>query len=130
MKKFKLFLEEVQNINSDKEVRLKGYQDKINYYNSNKGKFVSILASKKPEVWEDEANKIINGNKYLGKQWKINKIEHKIKEDEDRIKSGELTNDEIKKITQDIADNKKEVNTFKQESLQEIQQDLSDIQSL
>lgn len=129
MKKFKLFLEEVQNINSDKEVRLKDYQDKVAYYNINKSKFIPIFA-KKPEVWEDEANKIIKGNKYLGDKWKIDKMEHKIKEDEDKIKSGELTDEEEKKIAKDIADNKKELNTYKQESYREMQQDLRDIQNL
>lgn len=130
MKNFKLFLEEVQNVNSDKEVRLKDYQDKIAYYNSNKNKFVGILSTKKPEVWEAEANKIINGNKYLGDKWKIDKMDFTIKQDEDKLKSNELTAEEEKKIALDIANNKKELGKFKQDSLKEIQTDLRNLQSL
>jgi hypothetical protein len=130
MKNFKLFLEEVKNINSDKEVRLKDYQDKINYYNSNKNKFLGILSTKKQEIWEDEANKIINGNKYLGDKWKIDKMDFTIKQDEAKIKSNELTAEEEKKIALDIANHKKELNKLKQESLREIQDDLKNLQSL
>jgi len=130
MKKFQLFLEEVKNINSDKEVRLKDYQDKINYYNSNKGKFTGILTTKKQPVWEDEANKIINGNKYLADMWKIGKMDFTIKQDMDKIKTNELSTEEEKKISLDIALHQKELNKMKQDSLKEIRQDLIDLQKL
>ena len=130
MKNFKLFLEEVQNINSDKEVKLKDYQDKINYYNNNKNKFAGILSTKKQEMWEDEANKVINGNKYLGDKWKIDKMDFTIKQDEAKIKTNELSDEEEKKVALDIANHKKELNKFKQDSLKEIQDDLKNLQSL
>lgn len=126
MKNFKLFLEEVQNINSDKEVRLKDYQDKINYYNNNKNKFLGILTTKKQDQWEKEANKVINGNKYLGDKWKIDKMDFTIKQDEAKIKTNELTTEEEK----NIANHKKELNKLRQESLKEIQEDLKNLQSL
>lgn len=130
MKKFQLFLEEVKNINSDKEVRLKDYQDKILYYNNNKNKFLGILTTKKQPTWEEEANKIINGNKYLADKWKIDKMDFTIKQDEDKIKSNELSEEEEKKITLDIANHHKELNKMRQDSLKEIHQDLIDLQKL
>jgi len=129
MKTYKQILEEVKNINSDKEVKLKDYQTKLAYYNSNKGKFIGILTSKKPETWEIEANKIINGNTYLGDKWSVDKMEYTIKQDEDKIKSNELTNEEEKKIQTDITRHKQELNKLKQETSQKIQADLRDIQA-
>jgi hypothetical protein len=130
MKKFKMFLEEVQNMNSDKEVKLKDYQDKLAYYNNNKNKFLSILTTKKQETWELEASKIIQGNKYLGDKWKIDKMDFTIKKDEERVKSNEMTTEEEKKILTDVANHKKELNKLRQESAREIQNDLKDIQNL
>lgn len=127
--KYTLFLEEVQNINSDKEVKLKDYQDELEYYNANKSKFLSILTTKAQDVWEKEANKIINGNSYLGSKWKIDKMTYSIKKDEDKIKSNELTDDEVKQVQQDIIENKKELSKLKQETEKKIREDLHDIQT-
>ncbi len=130
MKNYKLFLEEVQNINSDKEVKLKDYQDKIEYYNQNKGKFVSILTTRPEDKWELESNKIINGNIYLGTKWKIDKMTYLIKKDEDKIKTNELTNDEEKQVQIDINNNKKELQVIKQNFDKKIREDLIDLQRL
>lgn len=130
MKNYKLFLEEVQNINSDKEVKLKDYQDKIEYYNQNKGKFVSILTTRPEDKWELESNKIINGNIYLGTKWKIDKMTYMIKKDEDKIKTNELTTDEEKQVQIDINNNKKELQIIKQNFDKKIREDLIDLQRL
>lgn len=130
MKNYKLFLEEVQNINSDKEVKLKDYQDKIEYYNQNKGKFVSILTTRPEDKWELESNKIINGNIYLGTKWKIDKMTYLIKKDEDKIKTNELTTDEEKQVQIDINNNKKELQVIKQNFDKKIREDLIDLQRL
>lgn len=130
MKNYKLFLEEVQNINSDKEVKLKDYQDKIEYYNQNKGKFVSILTTRPEDKWELESNKIINGNIYLGTKWKIDKMTYMIKKDEDKIKTNELTTDEEKQVQIDINNNKKELQVIKQNFDKKIREDLIDLQRL
>lgn len=130
MKNYKLFLEEVQNINSDKEVKLKDYQDKIEYYNQNKGKFVSILTTRPEDKWELESNKIINGNIYLGTKWKIDKMDYLIKKDENKIKTNELTTDEEKQVQIDINNNKKELQDIKQNFDKKIREDLIDLQRL
>lgn len=130
MKNYKLFLEEVQNINSDKEVKLKDYQDKIEYYNQNKGKFVSILTTRPEDKWELESNKIINGNIYLDTKWKIDKMTYMIKKDEDKIKTNELTTDEEKQVQIDINNNKKELQVIKQNFDKKIREDLIDLQRL
>ena len=125
--KFKLFLEEVQTMNSDKEVRLKDYQEKINYYNNNKNKFNSIL-SKEQEKWEEEAQKIINGNIYLGKYWKLSKIEKNIKNDQEKVNSQEISLEEKQQIQKDIQDNNKKLTEIKKEIENKIKEDLKDIQ--
>lgn len=127
MRTYKKILEEVQNMNSDKEVQLKGYQDKLDYYNTNKDKFKAILA--KPfETWEAEAAKIIDGNEYLGDKWKADKMENTLKQNEDKLKSGEMSQEEIKKINLDITTNKQELNKLKQDTAKKIQTDLIAIQ--
>lgn len=130
MKNYKLFLEEVQNINSDKEVKLKDYQDKLEYYNQNKDKFTSILTTRPEDKWELESNKIINGNIYLGTKWKIDKMDYLIKKDEDKIKTNELTTDEEKQVQIDINNNKKELQDIKQNFDKKIREDLIDLQRL
>lgn len=130
MKNYKLFLEEVQNINSDKEVKLKDYQDKLEYYNQNKDKFTSILTTRPEDKWELESNKIINGNIYLGTKWKIDKMDYLIKKDENKIKTNELTTDEEKQVQIDINNNKKELQDIKQNFDKKIREDLIDLQRL
>lgn len=125
--KFKFFLEQVQTTNSDKEVSLKDYQEKINYYNSNKGKFSSIL-SKEQTAWEVDAEKIINGNIYLGKYWKLMKIEKTIKNDEEKLNSQEITAEEKKEVQTNIQDNKRKLGEIKKELDDKIKEDLKNIQ--
>lgn len=115
------------NMNSDKEVKLKDYQDKVNKYNSDKNKFKSIF-TKKPEIWEVEAEKIIKDNIYLGGAWKLSKMQHQLDTDNEKIKSGDLTQEEIKEIQDKIKKNQLELNKEKQELLKKIKEDLVDIQ--
>lgn len=127
-KKYELFLEDVDNVNSEKEVKLKDYKDKINLYNSNKNKFKSIF-SKDSGVWEEEANKIINGNIYLSAAWKIAKAENNISETEEKIRSGELSKEEIKDLQDKLKIYKTELSKDNQEILKKIKEDLYKIQT-
>lgn len=92
----KEFVDPNATINSDKETKLKNYQDKLKEYNSNKTKLAGILLSTKLEQQEIVANKIINGNPYLGTAWKLAKIENAIKMGQDKINKKDITSDEIK----------------------------------
>lgn len=127
MRTYKQILEEVQNMNSDKEVKLKSYQKNIDDYNAKKNNFETILV-KPVETWEAEAAKIIDGNSYLGDAWSIAKMENTVLKDEDKVKSGEMSQEEIKKINLDITNHKTELNKLKQEIAKKIQTDLVNIQ--
>ncbi|TXG83604.1 MAG: hypothetical protein E6R13_03775 [Spirochaetes bacterium] len=122
--------EDLQDINSDKEVKLKNYQDQMAKYNANKGKFMSILLTKKQEQWEQAANLIIAGNIYLGLKWKLDKMEHQIKQDEERLKSTEITKEEKADIQKNVLENKKKFAEQKKEMDLKIRQDLQKIQTL
>ena len=130
MMKYGKYLEAVQNMNSDKEVKIRDYQEKLKYYNANKDKFTAILANSTEDKWEDLANKIIRGNIYLGAKWKLDKIAFVIKRDEDKTRTNELSKDEEKKLQQDINDNKKTLSTSKQELTKKIANDLLQLQRL
>ena len=69
-----LFEADEVNMNSPKETQLKAHEALVSEYNSKKNSLNSIT-DKDRESWEDEAKKIINGNKYLAMYWKIAKIE-------------------------------------------------------
>lgn len=127
---FKAFLEDVQNgtMNSDKEVKLEDYKDKVDKYNADKSKFMPILNGKKQDVWEEEANKIIDGNPYLGAQWKIDKMEHSIKDNDAKVKSGDLSKEEMDKIKLQVKEDQAALNKLKQEISKKIRMDLHDIQ--
>jgi hypothetical protein len=128
--KFKLLEDAESNtINSDKEVKLKDYQEKINKYNSDKLKFKSIFI-KDPKFWEDLANKIIDSNTYLGGAWKLAKMQHTLDEFNEKIKSGEMSQEEIKDIQLKIKTQTLELNKEKNELLKKIKDDLIDIQHL
>jgi hypothetical protein len=129
-KGFKLFLEEVQNINSDKEVKLKDYKDKLDKYNAEKSKLQSIVNTKPQESWEEEATKVINGNPYLGIQWKLDKITHTVKQNEESIKRGELSQEESNKVKETIKEDQNELNNIKQELAKKIKDDLTNIQTM
>lgn len=127
----KLLLEEVsQEVNSDKEVKLKDYQKTVQEYNANKEKFKSLLISKTEDKWEEEAEKIINGNTYLGLQWKLAKVERNINVDEEKIKNSELTEEEKKEIQTRINDNKKQLSEEKNELSKQIRTDLAEINAM
>lgn len=133
LKGFKFYLESVQNdvINSDKEVLLKQYQAEIAYYNQHKNAFKSILATKKDDQLELEAEKIINGNKYLGKKWKLDKIAYFIEQDTIKTRDvANLTKEEIKEVQDRITKNNAELNIHNQELNTLIHKDLSAINAL
>lgn len=127
-KKYELFLEDVNNSNSEKEVRLKDYKNKINSYNSNKNKFKSIL-TKDVSVWEEEASKIIDGNVYLSSEWKIAKAQKHITDIETEIRSGELSKEEIKDNQNKLKELKSELSKDQQDLQKHIKDDLHKIQT-
>ncbi len=101
-KKFELFLEEVNTQNSSKEIKLKDYQDKVNNYNSKKNSFKPILVNKEQKDWEELASKIIKGNVYLGSAWKIAKITKQVEDATEKIKSGDMSSEEVKELQEKI----------------------------
>jgi hypothetical protein len=127
---FRLFLEEVQNQNSDKEVRLRDHQEKLDEYNSKKGQLQSIINGRKPEQWEEEAAKVIDGNPYLGFQWKINKIEYEIKSNEEKVRAGNISQEEAAKIKDKIKADTAELNKARSEVTKKINDDLADIKTM
>lgn len=101
-KKFELFLEEVNTQNSNKEIKLKDYQEKLNAYNAKKNNFKPILINKEQKDWEALAAKIINGNVYLGAAWKLAKINKQIEDATEKIKSGNMSDLEVKELQDKI----------------------------
>ena len=105
-------------LNSDKDVMLKDYQDKLNYYNSNKNKFKGILTSQTTDKWEQLAALIIKDNIYLGGKWKLDKIQNRIDINKKELTDATLTAEEKTDINKDIADDTKK--------LADAQKDLTD----
>lgn len=127
-KSFELFLEEVSTTtNTDKETKLKDYTDKVNNYNAKKNNFKNIL-TKDQKVWEEEASKIIDGNIYLGAAWKIAKINKQIEEKNDKIKSGDLTQEEVRETQEKIKEYQKDLNDAQNDVKNKIRDDLKNIQ--
>lgn len=129
MKTFKMILENVQTMNSDKEVKLNDYKDKLKNYNSNKSKLISVL-TRPTEQWEIEAGKIIKDNIYLGGQWKYDKMNFKITDDTKKLQGNELTQDEKNNLQKDININKQELVKIKQTLDTQIKDDLIALQKL
>jgi hypothetical protein len=130
MKTFEQILEEVKNINSDKETRIQDYQDKLAYFNSNKTKFMSILTTRPQPQWETEANKIIKGNVYLGKKWTADKLQYSIDQDTLKVNGNEMSADEKKQITLNIAANKLLLNKEKIDLDRQTKEDLQKLNEL
>lgn len=130
VRSFEEILEAIQSMNSEKETKLKDYQDKVNYYNSNKNKFMSILRSKKQDIWEAEANKIIKGNVYLSKKWSLDKLQFSIEEDTKRMNSADYSADEEKEMKLKMDKNKLEFNKDKAALDKQIKDDLKALQAL
>jgi hypothetical protein len=121
--------ENIEELNSNKEVKLKAYQEIIKNYNSRKESLKNIF-SKSQDKWEEEAEKIIEGNVYLGLFWKLTKLTKIINDDEEKLKNSELTDIEKKEIQTRINDNKKKLSDDQNELNKQIREDLSDIQRL
>jgi hypothetical protein len=130
MKNFKMYLEAVQIMNTDKETKITGYQNKLKDYNDNKSKFDAIISTKKQDQWEVEAAKLINGNDYLATAWKLAKMNSTLKTDTAKLSSPDVSADEKKQIQIDVNKNKQELAKEQQELNTKIQQDLRTLQQL
>lgn len=91
-------------MNGEKEIQMKKYEDELTYYNANKEKFKSIF-TKAMEQWEIDANKIINGNEYLGLKWRMDKINKEIDTQTEKLKE-ELSEEDKAAIQETIKTNK------------------------
>lgn len=116
------------DLNSDKSVKLKAYQDDLKYYNTNKNKFDPILTLDE-EKQEEAANKLINGNAYLGIAWKMAKLEHGIEKAEEDIR-GELTEEEKAEINNTNTENKNKLRELQYDLQKMIKKDLETIKKL
>lgn len=116
-------------LNSDKNTSLTEYENDLKYYNLNKAKLIPILLK---DVTQQEvlANKLINGNIFLGIQWKFNKLDQVIKKDEDKLKSDQISDEEKKQVQTDIADNKNKLILLKKELDEKIKGDLNTIKTM
>ena len=130
VKSFEKILELVQTMNSDKETKLKDYQNKINYYKTNSTKFMAILKGKKPDQWELEANKIIKGNVYLAKKWALDKLQFSIDQNVLKIKSAEMSDEEEKNLNNSLIKDRLTLQKNKQALDKQIHDDLTHIQTL
>lgn len=117
-------------LNSDKTTKLTGYENDMGYYNANKGKL--LLLSQKPAdaKTEQDANKLINGNIYLGLAWKLYKMETTLKADEDKLGSNEISQPEKSQIQTNVNVNKQELNKVKKELDDKIRNDLGQIKKM
>jgi len=115
-------------MNGEKEINLKKYEDEIAYYNSNKEKFKSIF-TKAQEKWEEDANKIINGNKYLGLKWKMDKINQDILVQTEKLKS-EISEEDKSEIQNTIKDSKDKLLEVQYELNKSIKTDLETLKKL
>ena len=126
-KTFEMFLEEVKVVNSDKEIKLKDYQDKIKAYNDNKEKFKPIFA-KNQATWEDEAAKIINNNKYLGHVWDQAKAQNDIDVMTAKVASGDLSPEENTDMKTKIKTSQDALKKDQANLDKEVKDDLTNIQ--
>lgn len=117
-------------LNSDKTTQLTGYENDMGYYNSNKGKLLLLSQKAVDEKTEQEANKIINGNIYLGIAWKMYKMETALKGDEDKLGSNEISQPEKAQIQTNVNTNKQELNKVKKELDDKIRLDLGQIKKM
>ena len=124
--KFKLLTE----ILSDKTVKLDAYKSTIDYYNSNKTKFITMLRASdnmSDDAIDEKAKEIIKGNPYLNMQYKIDKVIYQIERSTKRLSSNDVSDLEKKSIQENIATSNKQLNELKAELNKKIKDDLSDI---
>lgn len=131
MKNFEHFLNKINEevFNTEKETKLKSYEQKVQEYNAKKTKFTNIFTNDETR-WEELAEKIIDGNTYLSSAWKIEKIKHNITKLEDKLRSAELTDDEKSGVEEQLKDNKDQIKKQQKELDEKIRLDLNDINSL
>lgn len=136
MKNFNYYLKKVkeQKINEDifnteKQTKLDNHQQTVQEFNAKKNSFQRIF-SQPQERWEDEANKIIDGNIYLQKQWQLSKIENDIRNIEDQLRKSELTKEEKDNLQERLNDNNKKLQETKKDLDNKIRQDLTEISAM
>lgn len=131
MKNFEYFLNKINEevFNTEKETKLKSYEQKLQEYNAKKTKFTNIFTNDETR-WEELAEKIIDGNTYLSSAWRIEKIKHNITKLEDKLRSAELTDDEKSGVEEQLKDNKDQIKNQQKELDEKIRLDLNDINSL
>jgi len=117
-------------LNSDKTTHLTGYENDMGYYNGNKGKLLLLSQKAVDDNTEQEANKIINGNIYLGIAWKLYKMETALKGDEDKLGSNEISQPEKAQIQTNVNTNKQELTKLKKELDDKIRLDLGQIKKM
>lgn len=117
-------------LNSDKTTQLTGYENDIGYYNSNKNRLILLAQKPVDEKTEQEANKIINGNIYLGMAWKMNKMQTTMKADEEKLGSNEISSEEKKIIQTNVNTNKQDLMKIKKELDDKMSNDLGQIKKL
>jgi len=117
-------------LNSDKSTQLTGYENDMGYYNSNKNKLLLLSQKAADDKTEGEANKIINGNIYLGMAWKLYKMQTAMKADEDKLGSNQLSAEEKAQIQTNVNTNRTELAKVKKELDDKIQTDLGQIKKL
>lgn len=117
-------------LNSDKTTQLTGYENDMGYYNSNKNKLLLLSQKAADEKTEQEANKIINGNIYLGMAWKLYKMQTAMKADEEKLGSNQISSEEKSQIQTNINTNKTELAKVKKELDDKIRNDLGQIKKL
>lgn len=113
---FNRIVEELNSdVNSDLEVDKRAIQQQIKDFNSKKNNLTSIFA-KDMKVWETEAAKLIQDNKYLAIWWKIKKIEHQLEvakktPQPDNKEDAKSNANKLAELQRDLNDAKKEMIT-------------------
>lgn len=128
----KPYLEDVKSdlLNTDKETKLRDHRNKITEYNNKKNSFVNIIKTKKPETWEIEAQKVINGNPYLGIKWKLDKLQNTVEDSQLKMKSNDVTIEEKKKIEEQLKKDLVTLAAIKQDITKTMAADLQKINKL
>lgn len=131
LKEFRKKLNEDVNaeINSDKALKIADYENDIKYYKTNQRKLESIL-SLDSEKWEEEANKIINNNKYMGIYWKLIKAQKQTSDMEEKLKNSELTEEEKKNMSVEFKELQDNEILLKRQLETDIKKDIDNIKKL
>lgn len=89
------------SINSEENVKRDRLKDNIDYFNNNKNKLNSITGLDSND-WEEKANEIINGNKYLQLYWKYVKAQDEVNKLENKANGSDITEEEKNDINNDL----------------------------